>query len=604
MKENRSILLALCLLLLTGSAFALSRLGTLGQEIVTAKNNQPVVLRGVNFGWWLTSGPGTYHDAQDVARVHSWGANAIRVIFPYTLLEDDAAPGVYKQSGWEVLDDFLAWCESEDVYAILCLYTSPGSTNIWNKGAMWNQSQYQDRLVAIWRAIAERYNDRDVIAGFDLLNEPLPERTGIWRSLALRIAQEIRSVDDHILIVEFDSFDETAITPLPLTNIVYSNHFYNPGVLTHQTQDVVYPGWVVTGENAFLKGEFSQPRQAQSAWQKISIIGTPPPQARGFRLVCKAAGAGRAWFDSLEVELGTQKLALRSGGMENLNFWHIPAGNSGASIVQDWGVYYDGQRSARFDVETQGDGTLLSDPYYLSQQAELSVSCWVKTAGETDASLGIYWYDANGTYFNRDELARIAAKVADYQTRHNVPIYVGELGAGSAFTGTSTWVADVLSIFEGYGWSWTYWNYKEPSGYGSMALYYGGERTEPTSQYIEETQRLNILRLFFPSAPQPPGGQKLKLEVAQIFRPTEGLLPFYLDLDQPYTLTVSLHSPRGLELSTFLSNQRKAAGSQLLHWDGKVKGVPAPPGPYVLRIVARAADGEITVVARGFLLVR
>src|SRR5438034_5985257 len=36
----------------------------------------------------------------------------------------------------------------------------------------------QDRLLELWVKIARRYRDEPTVAAYDLLNEPLPERTG------------------------------------------------------------------------------------------------------------------------------------------------------------------------------------------------------------------------------------------------------------------------------------------------------------------------------------------------------------------------------------------------------------------------------------------
>lgn len=48
--------------------------------------------------------------------------------------------------------------------------------------------------------------------------------------------------------------------------------------------------------------------------------------------------------------------------------------------------------------------------------------------------------------------------IRDFQTAYNVPIYIGEFSAsaGCQLPDSATWLTDVISIFEGWGWNWTY----------------------------------------------------------------------------------------------------------------------------------------------------
>ena len=71
-------------------------------------------------------------------------------------------------------------------------------------------TKYQDRLEKLWVKIAERYKDKAAVAGYDLLNEPLPERTGaapkykqLLEPLYKRLTQAIRKVDSrHMITLE------------------------------------------------------------------------------------------------------------------------------------------------------------------------------------------------------------------------------------------------------------------------------------------------------------------------------------------------------------------------------------------------------------------
>jgi hypothetical protein len=228
----------------------------------------PITLRGVNLGGWLlwegwiwgggwqgerelvsrftellgADEAGRFvdrvHDEfireEDIARIAALGMSSVRVPFNHALLEDDAAPFVYKQRGWEVLDRLLDWCEAHQVYAVLDLHAAPGGQSGFymsdpDSTKLWDSESNRDRTVALWKAIAERYRDRRIIAGYDLLNEPGapggPELFDLYR----RITAAIREVDPHhLIIVEGASVaSDFAIFTSPLSrNQAYSFHMY------------------------------------------------------------------------------------------------------------------------------------------------------------------------------------------------------------------------------------------------------------------------------------------------------------------------------------------------------------------------------------------
>ena len=90
--------------------------------------------------------------------------------------------------------------------------------------------------MALWKSIARRYRDEPAVAGYDLLNEPLPERTGAARSfkaqlepLYQRITKAIREVDPkHMIILEgADWANDWSVFSKPFDqNLVYQFHYY------------------------------------------------------------------------------------------------------------------------------------------------------------------------------------------------------------------------------------------------------------------------------------------------------------------------------------------------------------------------------------------
>ncbi len=74
-------------------------------------------------------------------------------------------------------------------------------------------------------------------------------------------------------------------------------------------------------------------------------------------------------------------------------------------------------------------------------------------------------YPNAGRGWNREALGRILAPVLDFQRRHGARIYVGEFSAICWAEGADRYIADCISLFEEYGWDWTYHAFREWAGW-------------------------------------------------------------------------------------------------------------------------------------------
>ena len=159
------------------------------------------------------------------------------------------------------MDQMLAWCERYGVMAVLDLHSPPGGQAfaagyITARGGIFSQPQAQAKFIQVWEKMTSRYKGRQIIWGFDLVNEPddstLAENCLDWNSLADKTARAIRAIDpDRTLIIEPDQWGGAqgfaSFEPLDLPRIVYSFHFYQPMQFTHQgihqnPAGVTYPG--------------------------------------------------------------------------------------------------------------------------------------------------------------------------------------------------------------------------------------------------------------------------------------------------------------------------------------------------------------------------
>jgi hypothetical protein len=180
-----------------------------------------------------------YADA-DAEFLAATGLNCVRIPVNYRHLESDAKPFEVIADGFRHLDRAIAAGAAHGVYTIIDLHALPGwqnhhwhSDNPTHRALFWEHPHFQDRVVHLWEAIAERYRGNEWVAGYNLMNEPADESRAVVGPFYDRLAAAVRAVDaDHILFLdgntystEFDFFEE------PLENAVYTLHDYVPAGL-------------------------------------------------------------------------------------------------------------------------------------------------------------------------------------------------------------------------------------------------------------------------------------------------------------------------------------------------------------------------------------
>jgi hypothetical protein len=244
MQNRRLCLLALLALATAAAAVAQPPAGFVhraGRSLVDG-SGVPLRLDGVNLGGWLlwegwilgggfegeskilgglrqALGPDEAERFQqawrerfitgdDLDRIAVLGFKVVRLPLNYRLLVDDDHPESYRDAGWQVLDRLLDWCEHSKLYVVLDLHAAPGAQSSLfvadpaeGKAGLWSSADHQRQTVALWRAIAQRYRDRGIIAGYDLLNEPAPPDGAALAVLDRRLVAAVREVDPHHLIL-------------------------------------------------------------------------------------------------------------------------------------------------------------------------------------------------------------------------------------------------------------------------------------------------------------------------------------------------------------------------------------------------------------------
>ncbi|MDF2187344.1 cellulase family glycosylhydrolase [Paraflavitalea sp. CAU 1676] len=365
----RNIIALLAIIVCSLSSSAQGYLKASGKYIVNEKGEK-VILRGMGLGgWMLQEGymfklsnigqqyrikakieevvgkekTAQFYEAwlanhttkEDIDSMAAWGFNSIRLPFHYNLytppVEEEKVAGqqTWLNKGFEMTDALLQWCKANRMYLILDLHAAPGgqgndlniSDRDPSKPSTWDSEANQQKTVALWRKLAERYANEPWIGGYDIINEPnwgfedpkdvrgtAENKNAPLRKLMMDITKAIREVDNnHIIIIEGNGFGNNYRGVLPVwdNNMVLSFHKYGNfnnadairNFLNLREQHNV-PVWLgESGENS-------------NTWftEAISLVETN--------------GIGWAWWQNKKMGLRNPlEIKVPQGYQELLDYW-------------------------------------------------------------------------------------------------------------------------------------------------------------------------------------------------------------------------------------------------------------------------------------------
>jgi aryl-phospho-beta-D-glucosidase BglC (GH1 family) len=227
---------------------------------------------GLNLGGWLSQFPAydhghfkSYINADDLKRIADWGMDHVRLPVDFPVLEDEAQPGTYRESGFEYIEACLDWCRANGLRMILDLHKTPGfAFDELDRSTLFESPALQQRFLDLWSAIAGRFAGRsDDELAFELLNEIVLPDSGPWNVLVRQAVERIRELAPTRLILvggnHYNAADELGnLQLLDDPQILYTFHFYLPLTVTHQKapwippivefdQELAYPGEQAAG---------------------------------------------------------------------------------------------------------------------------------------------------------------------------------------------------------------------------------------------------------------------------------------------------------------------------------------------------------------------
>jgi aryl-phospho-beta-D-glucosidase BglC (GH1 family) len=185
---------------------------------------------------------------EDIAVLRRWGVNLIRYQITQPKLIQADGRWTLGDAAFSGIDRILEQSRRYGLRVVIDLHAAslffPGEP--WKESSIkeWTDIDNRKRLAEVWESIALRYrDDREVIAAYEILNEPAPPRFPEGYSALSEIMKEttaaIRRHDAwHTIVVSGPEYSGPKsiglLTPTGDSNSVYTVHMYEPLPFSHQ----------------------------------------------------------------------------------------------------------------------------------------------------------------------------------------------------------------------------------------------------------------------------------------------------------------------------------------------------------------------------------
>lgn len=312
--------------------------------------------RGSNFRGFNASRIETYSvlTGKNFPKARSFGANHLRV---WMIVVHDQNNRYYFKypTALKAIDSSLRVAEKTGLYVILTVefYPKQGADD-W-----WGNATRKANMAKFWRdSIVQRYKNREIIAAYDLMNEPRMNTNITYYDAVKKqnvryvctvkeyiefqrdMINTIRAVDSsHAIVVEVLSNqmlgdlsirkDSTVFknTLLNIKNLIYSPHGYSPLGITHQgvsgTARRVYPESSGTYVANYFKNVtyWNEPAKFAAKWSKpiwvgeFACINWAPLNLQGIWTSTK-------WTEDVITYMESQKWSWAAHALEEYQGWN------------------------------------------------------------------------------------------------------------------------------------------------------------------------------------------------------------------------------------------------------------------------------------------
>ena len=167
------------------------------------------------------------------------------------------------------LDQIVAWAEAEGLALILDNHSSAGDT----------PPDIDKVLIPVWEQLAAHFSKHPAGLYYEILNEPHGISDTRWGQIQGQVVEAIRAHDQHHTIIvgpaNWNSFRNLRFLPeYADTNLIYTFHFYEPFLFTHQGATWTQPSMLALAGVPFPHDVAplpSLPSQLKDTWMQGAL---------------------------------------------------------------------------------------------------------------------------------------------------------------------------------------------------------------------------------------------------------------------------------------------------------------------------------------------
>jgi len=209
--------------------------------------SQAPFTKGVNLTGWFSysnakSIPFNKFSKKDFEEIKSLGCDVVRLPITLHSMTSGAPNYVVDTLFFFYLDQVIDWTEELQMNLIIDNHTIADATS----------KTVETPLLKIWPQMARHFKNRSTYVFYEILNEPNTLLASDWAKIQTKVVDSIRAYDSiHTIIVTGADWGGisglTALKKLDDPNLIYSFHFYDPFLFTHQGASWTSPSMVDLG---------------------------------------------------------------------------------------------------------------------------------------------------------------------------------------------------------------------------------------------------------------------------------------------------------------------------------------------------------------------
>ena len=238
----------------------------------------PDFTRGVNLTGWFQAGSAhsiqfTRYTKTDFEQIRSLGCNVVRLPINLHYMTSGAPDYTLDPLFLNFLDQVVQWASELKMYLILDNHTFDPLAN--------TELSVGPVLQKVWSQMADHYSGASQYILYEILNEPHGISDADWNAIQKQVIQTIRAKDtSHWIVVGGSGFNSYwnlgAIPDLGDDKLVYTFHFYDPFLFTHQGATWVEPSMAPLAGVPFPYNAASMPAlpaSLQGSWVNDTYNG-------------------------------------------------------------------------------------------------------------------------------------------------------------------------------------------------------------------------------------------------------------------------------------------------------------------------------------------